>query len=455
MACAQEPPPRPSPTTRFYFPSGLSFFLPPNSTSGVLYVTSGNYDRRFDQGNLVAVNLDRVQAPEQDGLPALTGLPPPATPTGDLTSPVQFTNLGIADGGVVQIQSFAAEMLRDRVGYGGRPRLWVATRAEGDLLEGISTDANGEDLVCIPTGNNCIFSGIPLAVEQNPQGGLGLPAAPEPYGLAMSSDASDTPGQLWVTHIRPADSPPTSGLNNENFVVFLDARAERPVVTIPGSFVFVGLGAGNSLFVGERNVFFSGRAQLSSTTPDVLMRLVDRTSLTVYFPQLSFQYNDQQARGMAMRPDESRIYLAGLQPDTLLVIDVTDPTSALPKLTVVRAVPLPAGPNTVRLIRRANGSDVVMITCGDDGSVAFYDDELGQLGLIVGGVGLAPYDIAVDQRGSVARLFVSDFADGRVAVIDASLGGSGRPITARLVAMLGLQQGCILQTDDETCVGSQ
>lgn len=454
LACAQEPAPNPSPTDRFYFPTSLAFFLSPGSTSGTLYVASGNYDRRYDQGNVLAVNLDNVQAPGS-GLDA--GLPLPGSVGGATTPALQYTTLNTNPAtDVVQIQSFAGEMLRDPVGYGGRPRLWVATRAEGDLLEGISTDSSGSGLLCIPAGTNCVFSGISLAIEQEPQGGSGQPAAPQPYGLAMSSDNSIVPGELWVTHIRPADSPPTSGLDLDNYVVHMDARAALPTVTVPGNFVSVGLGSGNSLFVGQNNVWVSGRAQLTITALDVLMRLVDRFTDTTYFPQVALQFADQEARSLAMRPDESRMYLIGLRPDTLLVIDIINPMSQFPTLVVVRGIPLPAGPNAIRIFQRpSTGGDLVAITCQDDGSLAIYDDDIGQLAQVIEGVGIAPYDVVVDQRGNVARFFVSNFDDGRVAVVDAALGGDGQPFTANIVATLGQQQGCILTTDNSTCVGSE
>jgi hypothetical protein len=495
-ACAQIPAPNPSPTDRFYFPSSLAFFLPSvglpdgGASSGVLYVASANYDRRYDQGNLLAVNLDRVQAPPQAGFPnGLYGLPPPATPTGDLTSPLTFTTLNTADGDVVQIASFAGEMLRDPIGWegDGRPRLWLPTRAEGDFLEVVSTDpTTGEGLTCVPCANcapnltnNCIKGGLTVALEQDPQHGTGLPAAPEPYGIGMSPEDAG-PGQIWLSHIRSADSPPTSGLNLENYAVRLKGRTQRPSLSnvvcdvtaneIDGCFTSVAVGGGNSLAVGTANVFMSGRVSQSSLFPDILMRIIQRDPVLcpldsngnpfcAVFPQVRQQYPNLAARGLAMRPDQTRIYLVALQPDTLLVLDVTNPDGTSPTLTVVRAVPLPAGPNEIRLMERPKvnnvSSDVLAITCQDDGSVAFYDDEIGQLGIIVSGVGLAPYDLAVDQRGGVARLFASNFADGRVAVIDTALGGNGRPITARLVATLGEQQGCIIQTNDSTCVGSQ
>ena len=307
LAFAQEPAPNPSPPDRFYFPSALSFFLPPGSTSGVLYVASANYDRRYDQGNLIGVNLDNIVAPGS-GLDA--GLPGPGLLGGDVTPAIQFTTLNTDPASdVVQIQSFAGEMVRDPVGYAGRPRLWVATRAEGDLLEGVSTDASGLGLVCLPAGNNCVFSGISLAIEQEPQGGTGQQAAPQPYGLGLSKDNSIVPGELWVTHLRPADTPPTSAQHLDNYVVHMDARAPLPSVTVPDNFASVGLGAGNSIAVGASNVWVSGRAQLTLTALDVLMRVVDRYTYTTFFPQLALQFADQEARSFAMRADESRLYL--------------------------------------------------------------------------------------------------------------------------------------------------
>jgi len=434
----------------------MAFFLPPGSTSGILYVASSNYDRRYDQGNLIAVNLDRIQAPGVDGGPGpLAGLPPPGFIVGDTSPAFQFTDLATDAGDVVQIQSFAAEMVRDSVGYGGRPRLWVATRAEGDLLQPVSTDPGGEGLLCVPAGNNCIFSGLSVAVEQQPQGGTGQPAAPQPYGLALSKDDSIVPGELWVTHLRPADSPPTSGLDLDNYVVHLNARSAIPFVNVPNSFVSIGLGAGNSLSVGRTNVWVSGRGQLTQTALDVLLRVVDRYNLQTYFPQLALQYANSQARGLAVRADESRIYLVGVLPDTLLVVDVAQPDTQYPTLTVVRAIPLPGGPNVARLVERPGAGDVLAITCQNDGSLAIYDDDVGQLVSIITGVGTAPFDVVVDQRGDAARFFVSSFDDGRVAVVDAILGGPGQPLLARISAYLGLPQGCILATDDSTCVGTQ
>jgi DNA-binding beta-propeller fold protein YncE len=80
---------------------------------------------------------------------------------------------------------------------------------------------------------------------------------------------------------------------------------------------------------------------------------------------------------------------------------------------------------------------VVAVT-SSAGVVSIYDEEVGQVVAQVAGVGVQPYGITVDQRGNAARLFVSNFGDGRVAVID--LPSLDVPQDARLVAHLGAQQ---------------
>ena len=138
------------------------------------------------------------------------------------------------------------------------------------------------------------------------------------------------------------------------------------------------------------------------------------------------------------------------------MIDVTVPVGDLqvPTFTLVRSVPLPAGPNDVQLINRPGRAPLVVVSCSVDGSLAFYDDNLGQIAALIPGVGAVPFAIAIDQRGDWARIYVSNFGDGRVAVIDVPLTTSaadGR-LSPRLVAHIGPKQYCLLATDDRNCV---
>ena len=152
---------RPPLKDAFYFPSGIWFQAFSPGKEGYLYVAGANYDKRYDSGAISAVKLSSVP-----GLPAVGA--------GDLV-PVQLENLG-SDVTQVMIQSFAGEMAAyltpsDAQGspcFGSsnnpspdcRIRLFVPTRAEGDLLEIV--DALGSTMTCFHGGTNCIDPALSL-----------------------------------------------------------------------------------------------------------------------------------------------------------------------------------------------------------------------------------------------------------------------------------------------------
>jgi hypothetical protein len=96
----------------------------------------------------------------------------------------------------------------------------------------------------------------------------------------------------------------------------------------------------------------------------------------------------------------------------------------------------------------------VVVSCSVDGSLAFYDDDLGQISALIPGVGAVPFAITIDRRGDWARLYVSNFGDGRIAVVDVPFteSAAGGRFAPRLVAHVGSKQYCLLNTDDRNCV---
>jgi hypothetical protein len=141
-----------------------------------------------------------------------------------------------------------------------------------------------------------------------------------------------------------------------------------------------------------------------------------------------------------------------------MVIDIGQPpaTDLPPAVTLVRAVPLPEGPNDVQLIARPGGqSPLVAVTCYIDGSVVFYDDDLGQIAALLPGVGALPFAMSIDSRGlDWARVYVSNFGDGRIAVIDVPLSPiiAGEKFSPRLIGHVGSKQYCLINTDQSNCV---
>ena len=81
------------------------------------------------------------------------------------------------------------------------------------------------------------------------------------------------------------------------------------------------------------------------------------------------------------------------------------------------------------------------MVCSSAGVLVIYDDERGDIVAQVEGVGLQPGSFTVDPRPNGARVYVSNFTDGRVAVID--LPDLDAPQGARVVARLGSSQVCL------------
>jgi DNA-binding beta-propeller fold protein YncE len=208
----------------------------------------------------------------------------------------------------------------------------------------------------------------------------------------------------------------------------------------------------------ERYVFITGR--LNSGVSDTslsrrfLVRVLDKTNDVLLDPGLDLGFAASEARGLALTPRSAltpsatrRLYVAVRSPDTLLIVDVKgiERESATPSLTVVGAVPLPDGPTQVKLVSRGAGrSELVLVACSDAGVVAIYDPDVGQIiaqvtvGDTSGTQTPQPFGLAVQQQGNGARIFASNFGDGRISVID--IADLNSPQQARLVAWLGVRQ---------------
>jgi hypothetical protein len=450
------------PSIQFYFPTGLQHLDSPVSPEGVLVVSNANFDKRFSSGSVMAINLGNV------------GLPKFADPVG-AGGPIQLPMLNADDAGIVLISSFAGEMASLDLGQ-GRTRIFIPSRSEGMKLQAIDVDplasATAQPVLhcATPDGINpsdCGTNAPSLSPKVFELSTTGVPRAPGPFGVNVrlrscltndcpqgtcvagqcitKNDAglSEPLADVFVTHITQADSPLASNLLTRGYLVRLDSQS--PTVT-EDSFINLGAGATNSVVSGKRYVYLSGRG-LNPTGN--LLRLVDPQTIgtdggvLLYSSGVEQSYRALETRGVALSTDEHRIYIAARVPDSLLIASINDPTATLPTIDVARTVVLPANPNEIRVIARPGHSDLLAISCTGAQSIAFYDDEVGNLVGTVNGVGLSPFDIAVDLREGGARLFVSDFDDGRVAVID--IPDLLRPQDARLVAHLGAQQLCLTQ----------
>lgn len=424
--------PRPPPIERFYSPWGLVHVDSPLSDAGLLFVANANVDKRFDHGAVLAVNLDRVALPPfgQSCGSSNGGTDGGACPRQPL---VQITELNTSDTSLVAINNYAGEM----AGYttdAGTVMLFVPTRSEGNWVHSLSSPGLSQvggvpELSCASapqSPKNCIGQGVSmLRFDGNEKN---QPRAPSPTGVGISSG-----GDVYITHTQPADTPKGALDNFKSYLIHLPPTDS---MLTESSFLELGPGASTAVAVGRRWAYVSGRY----VTPQAqLVRLVGRDG-KVFNSGVEGEYRALESRGLAISPDEQHVYLSGRSPENLLVISVSGADSDAPLLRVERAVALPEGSGQVKVIARPGRGDLVLIVCEVAGVVAIYDHDVGDLVAQVSGVGENPIAMAVDERGPGARVYVSNYLDGRVAVID--IPDLARPQTARLVAHLGSKRLC-------------
>lgn len=455
------------PADRFYGPTGLVHLERPGLAEGVLVVASSNFDKRYEGGSLMALVLDRV------------ALPPFGAPVPE-AGPVQLEAIGVRSEAAVMVSSFTGPAVAWSVDA-GLDRIFVASRSEGMRLHAVDvvaspTEDGGVALRCHTTvggdDRDCASRAESLTPPEFEFEGDGLPRAPSPFAVAIRAracgasaaaggscrpgstcvegvcvdDASgERLGDLWITHLALADSPAGSATaetllsNGRAFAVRLESR--RPAVSAD-AFVELGVGQGATSYValGARWAYLSGVGRVASND---LLRMVERSDARVVLgSQLKPAYRAGEARGVGLSADERRLYLATRAPDALVVADIAGGgTGARPTVQVQRAVALPAGATELLVLPRTGRGDVVAVTSSSAGTLALYDDDVGAVVALVTGIGAQPLSIAAQRRGGGARLFVSNFGDGRVAVVDVV--DLDRPHEARLVAHLGARQACL------------
>ncbi|HZI14297.1 MAG TPA: hypothetical protein VE153_28270 [Myxococcus sp.] len=455
VSCDVSPEPRPPPSTRFVYPSGVAFWRPEGgpSVNGYLYVASANFDKCFDSGAVAALDLDNL------------GVRPFGSPfVQDEALPNEITELDFASNSFVQIQSFAGEMALwsppNRT-----PRLFVPARAEGSFLHAIDVAPDGVTLSCAQggTGRDCRENALSLIDVPGASGGF--PSARGPLGVTVERANPDA--RVWVTHSELA-GPQTSTDETQFRSYLVSLPASNPSQDFgPGNFVELTSlgrlsGAAHATALGGRYVYASGRnassEQLGSRPARFVLRLVDKNAPErVLETDIELDYSVREGRGVAvvqrpsatnpsqLDPNRERVYLLARGPDTLLIIDVENALQDAPTRQVVSALPLPEGAAELEVIPRAVGrGNIVAVTGSGDEAVALYDEEVGQLVAQVQ-VGdqdpnqpAQPFGLTADVRGNSARLFASTFGDGRIAIID--IPNLDRPQDARLVARLGAQQ---------------
>ncbi|MCI0573959.1 MAG: hypothetical protein L0Y66_24770 [Myxococcaceae bacterium] len=451
------------PPDRFYFPTGIAHAVAPGSTEGTLYVASANFDKCYDYGQVSAVNLD-VVSPR---LPLLGGAYERDGAGKVLVD--EITELPVGKDERRLIQSFAGELAAWPKPDGSGMRLFIPSRAEGSPLHVVDTGADGTSLACYGdvASDSCIFAAPSLDVAPE-RGNDGLPSAPAPVGVAVGTVGHGA-NRVFVTHMQPATALSDTSTTpvGYNFVLELDAanpgvtkESYIPTLQYSGAATIMT----QSVAVGRRYAYLTSRSagevypliQFVDLDPDRRLETVGEGDAAQQYVRvrgyaIGTTYRATDARGIAISADEKRLYVAlrgASNADKLLVADIIGPDSDTPSLRVVRVVPLAPGADQVRVIDRPNGNLVLVTSAGETtdpkglGALTVYDDGIGEVVAGLFRLGKQPYGVAVNVRedGVVkrARIYVSLFGEGRVAVVD--MPDVTKPEDTFPVAYLGAKQ---------------
>lgn len=404
--CAVKDPGQFPPVDRFFFPVSVVLVEPTPGQPGVLYVVNSNFDLRYNRGTLVAVDLAKLNS--LDG-PVAQAIDPAA-------GFVYLDGFGGVAGGYAPVGATAVQRT-----------LFVPTRADNRLF---AVRADGARLGCWnpPASGegpqDCLTQGLRLAESS-------LVKAQDPFSAVVDGRT------LYVAHLRRADDYPTAGTS---YLARLDAE------TLEGlSFLDIGKAPSEALAVTPVGLYVAGRALGNDSK--ALRAVVDGAVLDV---GLTTGTGVREARGLGLSSDGTRLYVAvrgpdasetialpkGSGPDGLLVLDISpDPVTGLGRNQVLGLTTLPKGPSEVAVIPRPGQRDLVVISCTQGDAVALYDDQLGQVAAVVGGI-REPFGVAVGQRpGGGARVYVASFGNDTVDVLD--LADLERPREVRLLGRLG------------------
>ncbi|MBF5041163.1 hypothetical protein FGE12_02080 [Aggregicoccus sp. 17bor-14] len=468
--CSSELPRRNPPLDSFAYPSALVHVKVPGKDNGLLYVTSSNFDKLYDTGAVMAVDLDALST----ALPAFERTDKPVVGPRDAPTP-----LNVGDGGRVFVQSMTGDMALWTSPSDGQSYLFVPSRSEGDLLQVVQ--ANGTQLKCVGTDSlDCQSHAITLTTAEGVTNGQ--PGAPAPFGVTVGQGADS---ELWVTHLMSALVEKGTNRQATATTYVLRTDAQEVVKALqdptkhgllqlpPDQFLPLTVGASlagaHAVALGPDYAFLSGRSvtsgQGTAGAPPFLLRAIRRTDPPLALDAgLRASYPDIEARGLALNATGTRLYLAGRATGSTLIVAHVNSTPTTLGVTVVRAIDtLPPGASAVKVISRGTPTqprgDLVLITCSSAGVLAIYDDEVGDIVAQVPELGLQPYALAVDERiidpltqQKGARVYVANFADGRVSVID--IDDVDKPQGARVVARLGALQACASDNRENCLEGS-
>jgi hypothetical protein len=332
-------------------------------------------------------------------------------------------------------------------------------------------DVDGPSVACYGGGTDCTnqVAALPLVIEQAP----GANQILDVFGVSNEIVTQSGERDVFITHLRDqaygSGGVTSTGVYGNNFsasgqaylirqnVDQPDLRLAEPVGTV-GTSASVAMTENDviyTLFTGRYGGLGNAVRELTLPSgglegPDAGQTAIDLEPEFPFNIDLSYVVGGNDGRGIQLSTNGDRAFALVRNPDSLVVLRISGATPSGLLIHPSSVAALPPGPSELLPIPRTSASgapigDLVAVTCVDSSTLAFYDDELGTVTAALPNIGNEPFAIvsslrtvgvgAAEQVLSGARLFVTDFGSGQIAVVDIPDLTDAR--SAQVVAFIG------------------
>lgn len=430
------------PADELFFPVDVA--VDPTGTR--LYVSNGNFNARFDGGTVVALDLLQV---EEDGLACRAaqesgtaappncqlrpGVPPTLCTIDSGTGLCSLTDRSlpyIDAAATVKIASFPKSFVLNPAG----DRLFFAVRGDESLtMVDLDASAVGDGaLFCeeeADTGTLGRCSGAHVLLSDRDASLVDFGTIVPGFAQKVSDVALDFGRQV-----------PGAGEVNLAYVVHLETgfvsvfRLTPDGTPIFQESVFVFTGPSHVavhpqtgiLYIAQRdvnvgNLFVSGeviqmrRASISSNDPAKLT-LIPVGELRP--SQIASGGSDY--RSLAFGQGGERLYVGLADPSSVLIFDTSLNQFGEPRNQILGRVDVDLAPEQIEVVPMPDGTELVYVSDLDNASLHVIDPTLIESGAAKDRipVGLGPFGLAFADISGARRLFVANFDEDTISVID-------------------------------------
>jgi DNA-binding beta-propeller fold protein YncE len=419
------------PSDQLFFPSGL--VVSPDQR--FLFVANANSELRYDSGSISVIRLEDVQAAINSWTPLPTRMPPadPVVPDGctrdvDHRETVFCDATRFIDGSAgVRIGNFATDIALQDFSPTENPaklRVIVPTRGDPSIAWADFVD---EKLTCIDGAAEpyalCDDAHRLTTVRNDPN----MSSIPnEPFGVFADS----ANGFAMVTHqssgaVTLVDSRPDQAAQIVDIKAGLFASDSIGVRAATGIAGRTPGTVDNIVYVGSRTddriqTLTVGRVSTKPNNPQE--DLVPAYLLTGNFFFLNavggpVTGGSSDTRSLQFSPTGNRLYVVNRNPPTLQIYDTSPSPTGVPRNVAAGASDICRQASTVAVFG-AGDAERAYVTCFQDGQLYIVDPRgQSQVEDIIT-VGRGPYGVAAVTAPDRAQLFISNFLENTLAVVD-------------------------------------